>query len=143
MSADNLRGIAAIAAIGLAVWAFYGRDDDPKAVATSRARDALELHYLDADIYSPVRCTIAEGEKPAMSWVLCRGVPLNGATGGLYMTDTDDTGEPRIWAVNGRAIQHIGGRDNRISLHDVDGRLIPAEAWKGAPMDIHGALSLF
>lgn len=143
MIKKHLRGILFLAVAGYAAWTIYGHGDEPGEIDTARARSALELHYIAADIYSPVRCTATSDNLPEpRTWILCRGIPSNGTTGGLYTFDRDDQGTLRIWAVNGRAIQHIGGRNGAI-LSDENSIKIPAAAWDGAPLDIQGALSLF
>ena len=110
---------------------------------TKRARQALELHYIDRGIYSPVRCEAENGgEDEKRTWLFCYSVGGSGKIGGLYVAAYDANGATNIFAVNGKAIQHIG-RDGEIILHDENMGQIPAMRWRGPMLDIPAALALF
>ena len=108
-----------------------------------RAKQALELHYIDEQIYFPVRCDIERGEiEELRTWLLCFPVGIAENMGGLYVAEYDDDGALQIWAINGKAIQHIGG-GTEISLQDENMNRIPAARWTSEVIDIPAALELF
>lgn len=108
-----------------------------------RAKQALELHYIDEQIYFPVRCDIESGEiEELRTWLLCFPVGIAENMGGLYVAEYDDDGAMQIWAINGKAIQHIGG-GSEIMLEDENMNRIPASRWPGEVIDIPAALELF
>jgi hypothetical protein len=108
-----------------------------------RAKQALELHYIDEQIYFPVRCDIESGEiEELRTWLLCFPVGIAENMGGLYVAEYDENGELQIWAINGKAIQHIGG-GTEIILQDENMYRIPAARWPGGILNIPSALELF
>ncbi len=91
----------------------FGWPDDIK-----RANDALSLHYINRNIYYPVRCH----SKLIDGLVFTRCSPANeGVTGGIYVI-TNAGHTLRIMALNGRARGHLEGL--RV-LRDADVRPIP------------------
>ncbi|WP_323717497.1 hypothetical protein [Paracoccus aminovorans] len=106
------------------------------------AVQALQLHYRDHDIYFPLNCAAEDGGDPTRTWILCRPVDADGVTGELFTADIREDGL-HIWAVNGRAKQHLNAKDGPIYLRDIDQDEWPAAEWGGDPLDIPAALSLF
>ena len=130
-----------LAFIGLAVvltWISLAAAEPVDRSERRTAAQALSIHYRDRDIYFPVSCDAEEGGKPERTWVLCRPSGRE-VTGGLFTVDVRD-GLLHIWAVNGRAKQHIAGAD---FVHDINQDEYPIGDWSGDPLDISAALSLF
>lgn len=121
--------LVALAAIPAAAEPASGKD-----LAT--ARDALELHYLEAGIYDPVECR-REQDDADRAWMFCTAVGGSREIGGLYLIEEG----PVVWAVNGKATQHV--RETGGLLLDLDLQLIPAAEWAGEHLEIPEALYLF
>lgn len=110
---------------------------------SNRARDALELHYLDRGIYSPVRCAVENDRSDdPRTWVFCYSVGGSGDIGGLFLGKNIDGESLKLWAINGKAIQHIGGVD-QVTIEDMRGNPIRVERWRGELFDIPAILALF
>lgn len=97
------------------------------------AKEALELHYIQTEIYKPVRCN--EGEVEGRAMVFCVAVGGDGSIGGLYAVEPG----PKVFAVNGKAIQHIGRVQGGVIKTAVQTE-IPVARWSGDPIDIPGAI---
>lgn len=110
-------------------------------VQKRQARDALELFYLDRSIYDPVRCRVEDGGEPERTWVRCTAALSDGSIGGLYMIGKSEEGDILIFAVNGKAIQHI--QNDPIQIEDMRQNSISVSRWMGDPLDIMSANSLF
>lgn len=110
---------------------------------SNRARDALELHYLDRGIYSPVRCAVeSDRSDDPRTWVFCYSVGGSGDIGGLFLAEKSNGDDLKLWAINGKAIQHIGGGD-QLTIEDMRGNPIRVERWRGDLFDIPAILDLF
>lgn len=132
-----MQGLTITAAALLVALAPFPAAAEPvtdKDMAT--ARDALELHYLEAGIYNPVECR-RDRDDTDRGWLFCTAVGGTGEIGGLYMIEPG----PVIWAVNGKAIQHI--RKAWGSIPDLNLESIKADEWGGEQLDISAALDLF
>jgi hypothetical protein len=97
------------------------------------AKEALELHYIQTGIYKPVRCR--EGEVSGRAMVFCVATGGDGTIGGLYAVEPG----PRVFAVNGKAIQHIERAEGGVIKTAVQTE-IPVARWSGDPIDIPAAL---
>lgn len=94
-------------------------------------RDALELHYINAEIYWPVRCR--DEDVGGRLYIFCSKAGGKSDIGGLF-TARRAGGELEIQAVNGKAIQHTSRSGGLIEA--VDTTLIPVSRWSGASIDI-------
>lgn len=106
------------------------------------AVQALQLHYRDHDIYFPPNCAAEDGGDPARTWILCRPAGSDGPSGGLFTADIRN-GVLNIWAVNGRAKQHLNADGGTVYLRDINQDEWPAAEWSGDPLNIPAALALF
>jgi hypothetical protein len=106
-----------------------------------QARDALELFYLDRGIYDPVRCEVEDGGEPERTWAHCTAVGGDGSSGGLYMIAPSEGNMGIIFAVNGKANQHIG--NGATKMEDIRQNIVVATRWPGEPIDIPAAMALF
>jgi hypothetical protein len=103
----------------------------------SMLEDALTLFYLKAKIYpSPITCR--RGWQGSRLFFFC--TPYGGDIGGLYMVEPEGGGFV-VFAVNGKAMQHMGRSGGRIET--VDGKPIPLRKWPPPPLDVPRALELF
>ena len=134
--------IGALAAVLVAFSADLALAEPLERAERRSAVQALELHYRDHDIYFPVDCAAEDGGDPARTWILCRPADSDAATGGLFTADIRDGGL-HIWAVNGRAKQHLKAKDGPVYLRDINQDEWPAAEWSGDPLDIPHALALF
>ncbi len=66
------------------------------------AEEALTLHYINNQIYSPVDCRTKEIDGDY--YVFC--TPVGPKIGGLYQIEYTDDGQYQIFTVNGKAAQH-------------------------------------
>ena len=106
--------------------------------AVNQALDALELHYINEEIYSPVVCKSAEGN--TRFWLRCTGAQADAPIGGLFFVLPDKDGNPMIWTGNGRAKQHLG---SLTELPDMYGEPVKAGKWTGDPVDLSEGFEAF
>lgn len=106
-----------------------------------QAREALELFYLDRGIYDPVQCEVEDGGEPERTWTFCSAVGGDGSIGGLYMVAPSEGNAGIIYAINGKAIQHIG--DGAIKIGDVRQNGVAVMRWPGKPIKIESILGIF
>ncbi|MGN7870533.1 hypothetical protein [Paracoccus sp. 22332] len=106
-----------------------------------QVRDALELFYLDRGIYDPVRCRVEDGGEPERTWAFCAAVGGDSSIGGLYMVAPSEGNTGVVWAINGKAIQHIG--DGAIQIGDIRQNAIVVTRWMGEPINIGPILAIF
>lgn len=101
------------------------------------ASQALELRYILKPIYPAVRCDRRYDHE--RGWVFCTSVGGDGTIGGLYLVEPG----PVIWAVNGKAIQHMGVQDGETSITSTEGSAIAVRRWRGAPLAIPAIIDGF
>lgn len=138
----HVTSMGALAAAFIAFGADLARAEPLERAERRSAVQALELHYRDHDIYFPVNCAAKDGVDPARTWILCRPADADGTTGALFTADIRD-GALHIWAVSGRAKQHLKAKDGPVYLRDINQDEWPAAEWSGDPLDIPAALALF
>ncbi|HYD31055.1 MAG TPA: hypothetical protein VEB64_09410 [Azospirillaceae bacterium] len=112
--------------------AFFG---PPAEIAA--AKEALELHYINRKIYSPVSCRYEKVQ--AAYYILCGPVPRDRQTpGGLFLV-TGERGQSTVAPVNGKAKGHIGSAG---VISAADGKAVPV-IQAPAGIDVTGILEKF
>ncbi len=85
------------------VFAFFGC----QPTEIKKARQELELLYIDKNIYRAVSCDSEKINKEY--YVFCRAAASKSNTGGLFLVKRDNsTDKYTIYTVNGKAAQHAG-----------------------------------
>lgn len=138
---DKLRQTAVTALVTLAAaLAPLLASAEPLDRAEARlASNALEDFYREHEVYTGVRCVSKDLDIGApRTWVKCSGADN---VGGLYIAERAEGDAIRVWAVNGRAIQHIS--KDGATLLDIDMKPIQAEVWKGEAISIQSILKSF
>lgn len=127
--------ILTLAALAVALGASQSH---AKGLSSGDARDALELHYIKKiKHYYPPTCDVETVQK--RRFVFCTAGGGDGTIGGLYLVDED---RPAVYAVNGKAIQHIGSAKSG-TIETVDTRPVAVSRWKGEMLPIPEILKAF
>lgn len=83
------------------LWVGIGMWMRPPAPVENAAM-AIEIHYIDNEIYSPLVCKTKEIDK--RYYVFC--AHPDSKIGGLFLIDYDSSGQYEIFTINGKAAQH-------------------------------------
>ena len=102
------------------------------------AKEALELLYIREGIYFPVRCNVVEIEDQTFVRCALVGSDLTDSNGGgVYLVEPG----PKVFAVNGKAIEHMGRADEGV-ITTADGASLPIGRWFGPTIGVVAVLEI-